>query len=463
MDNQSLPFESRSKMSRLPLQGANPDFSPRSDFLRIACERGYLHQCTDLEGLDAAAVDDAPISGYIGFDATADSLHVGSLVQIMLLRLMQRTGHRPIVLMGGGTTRIGDPSGKDESRQLLSVERIEANIKGIHRVFARFLEFDDEAESDARPGEPSRHAALGVDNADWLNTLGYIDFLREYGMHFSVNRMLGFESVRRRLDREQPLSFLEFNYMVLQAYDFVELARRHGCRLQIGGSDQWGNIVCGVELGRKTAKIGLFGLTSPLLTTAGGSKMGKSAAGAIWLNPDRCSPYEYWQYWRDCDDADVGRFLRLFTELPLEEIARLESLSGAEINEAKAILATETTALCHGRKAAIEAAATARRTFASHSAVSATGKGLPAVEVPADRLRAGIPIADLMCETGLTRTKSEARRLISGGGARVNDTPVAEETMRLDATHLNAENAIKLSAGRKRHALVRPADPSPGA
>ncbi|WP_081759364.1 tyrosine--tRNA ligase [Thioalkalivibrio sp. HK1] len=463
MDTKSPPFESPPETAGSK-PSVNPDFSPRSDFLRIAIERGYLHQCTDLEGLDAKAADDAPIAGYIGFDATADSLHVGSLVQIMLLRLMQRTGHRPIVLMGGGTTRIGDPSGKDESRQLLSAERIASNIKGIHRVFARFLEFDDPVEGDAPPGGPLKYAALGLDNADWLNALGYIDFLREYGMHFSVNRMLGFESVRRRLDREQPLSFLEFNYMVLQAYDFVELARRHACRLQIGGSDQWGNIVCGVELGRKAAKTELFGLTSPLLTTAGGAKMGKTAAGAIWLNPDRCSPYEYWQYWRNCDDADVGRFLRLFTELPLGEIARLESLAGAEINEAKAILATETTTLCHGRKAAIEAAETARRTFAAGGEnQAAMGEALPTVEVPRARLQAGIPIADLMCEAGLTRTKSEARRLIIGGGARVNDIPVAEETMRLDASHLNEEQAIKLSAGRKRHALVRAKDPSSGA
>ncbi|MBF2760468.1 MAG: tyrosine--tRNA ligase [Ectothiorhodospiraceae bacterium AqS1] len=451
-----------------PLPEAKADFSPRSDFLRIAGERGYLHQCTDIEGLDAAAGESAPISGYIGFDATADSLHVGSLVQIMLLRLMQRTGHRPIVLMGGGTTRIGDPSGKDESRQLLSEDRIEANIKGIHRVFARFLDFDDDdddeakepAEDEAHPDEPPQYAALRLDNAVWLNTLGYIDFLREYGRHFSVNRMLGFESVRRRLDREQPLSFLEFNYMVLQAYDFVELERRHGCRLQMGGSDQWGNIVCGVELGRKATQSELFGLTSPLLTTAAGAKMGKTAAGAVWLNPDRCSPYEYWQYWRNCDDADVGRFLRLFTELPLEEIARLESLAGAEINEAKAILATEATALCHGRKAAIEAAETARRTFSADRDRTKMGEALPTVELPRDRLQAGIPIADLLCEAGLTRTKSEARRLIAGGGARVNDAPVALETMRLDTSHLNEEDAIKLSAGRKRHALVRPMDAS---
>ncbi len=456
-DTPSPPFAPSAKTTSASSRCEKPDFPLRSDFLRIAIERGYLHQCTDIEGLDKLAAGNAPISGYIGFDATADSLHIGSLVQIMLLRLMQRTGHRPIVLMGGGTTRIGDPSGKDESRQLLSAEKIAANIEGIRRVFARFLEFDD----DAPKGPSSREAAITVDNADWLDDLRYIPFLREYGSHFSVNRMLGFESVRRRLDREQPLSFLEFNYMVLQAYDFVELARRYGCRLQMGGSDQWGNIVCGVELGRKAAGTELFGMTSPLLTTAGGAKMGKTAAGAIWLNPDRCSPYEYWQYWRNCDDADVGRFLRLFTELPLEEIARLESLEGAEINEAKKKLATEATALCHGRPAAIDAAETARRTFAAvGDGCAATGEGLPTLVVPSARLQAGIPIADLMCETGLTRSKSEARRLIAGGGGRLNDSPVAEETMLVDASHLNEENAIKLSAGRKRHALVRLEEPS---
>ena len=435
--------------------------SLRSQFLRTLVERGYLHQCTDLETLDTAAAS-GRISGYIGFDATADSLHVGSLVQIMMLRHMQRAGHRPIVLMGGGTTKVGDPSGKDKSRQLLSNEHIAANIAGIRRVFARFVDFGDDA-------------ALMVDNSDWLDSLGYIAFLREYGRHFSVNRMLGFESVKQRLDREQPLSFLEFNYMVLQAYDFLELGRRYGCRLQMGGSDQWGNIVCGVELGRRASGLELYGLTSPLLTTAGGAKMGKTAAGAVWLNPDRFSPYEYWQYWRNTEDADVGRFLRLFTELPLEEIARLESLEGAQINEAKAILATEATALCHGREEAEAAKETARRTFA-RSAGTAAGVvdlalepvglagveatatlagGLTTIEIPRARLDEGVPVYVLLREAGLTTSNGEARRLIRGGGARVNDERFREETGTVGPKDLSAEGAIKLSAGRKRHALVR--------
>ena len=417
--------------------------SLRSDFLRTLVERGYVHQCTDLEALDAAAVS-GQITGYIGFDATADSLHVGSLVQIMLLRHMQRTGHRPIALMGGGTTKVGDPSGKDQSRQLLSEQRIESNIAGIRRVFERFLDFEDDS-------------ALMVDNSDWLDALHYIPFLREYGRHFSVNRMLGFESVKLRLDREQPLSFLEFNYMVLQAYDFLELGRRYDCRLQMGGSDQWGNIVCGVELGRRATGLELFGLTSPLLTLASGAKMGKTAAGAVWLNPDRFSPYEYWQYWRNTEDADVGRFVRLFTELPLDEIARLEALEGAEINEAKKILATEATALCHGREAALEAAETARRTFGSEAGAGGLAGGLPTIEIPRARLDEGVAVYDLMREAGLVRSNSEARRLIRGGGARVNDEPVRDETATVGPDDLTAEGAIKLSAGRKRHALVRPA------
>ncbi|MCY4454471.1 MAG: tyrosine--tRNA ligase [Immundisolibacterales bacterium] len=417
--------------------------SLRSVFLRTLVERGYIHQCTDLEGLDAAAAS-GRITGYIGFDATADSLHVGSLVQIMLLRHMQRSGHQPIVLMGGGTTKVGDPSGKDKSRQLLSAQRIESNISGIRRVFERFLAFEDDA-------------ALMVDNADWLDALHYIPFLREYGRHFSVNRMLGFESVKLRLDREQPLSFLEFNYMVLQAYDFLELGRRYECRLQMGGSDQWGNIVCGVELGRRATGLDLYGLTSPLITLASGAKMGKTAAGAVWLNPERFSPYEYWQYWRNTEDADVGRFLRLFTELPLDEIARLEALAGAEINEAKAILATEATALCHGPEAAREAAETARRTFASGGGDAAFADGLPTIEIPRARLDDGVPLYDLLREAGLVKSNSEARRLIRGGGARVNDAPVGDETGTVGPADLTAEGAVKLSAGRKRHALVRPA------
>ena len=432
-----------------PASPAIPPASLRSEFLRTLVERGFLHQCTDLEALDAAAAS-GRVTGYIGFDATADSLHVGSLIQIMMLRHMQRTGHRPVVLMGGGTTKVGDPSGKDKSRQLLSSEHIAANIAGIRRVFERFLDFGADA-------------ALMADNSDWLDALHYIPFLREYGRHFSVNRMLGFESVKQRLDREQPLSFLEFNYMVLQAYDFLELGRRHGCRLQMGGSDQWGNIVCGVELGRRASGLALFGLTSPLLTTASGAKMGKTADGAVWLNPDRFSPYEYWQYWRNTEDADVGRFLRLFTELPLDEIARLEALEGSEINEAKAILATEATALCHGREEAEGAAETARRTFGLQATVRAgsptmmaeLSAGLPTIEIARSRLGEGVPLYDLLREAGLTKSNSEARRLIRGGGARVNDERFADETGTVGPGDLTEGGAIKLSAGRKRHALVR--------
>ena len=444
-----------------PASVAAPPASLRSEFLRTLVERGFLHQCTDLEALDAAAAS-GRVTGYIGFDATADSLHVGSLIPIMMLRHMQRTGHRPIVLMGGGTTKVGDPSGKDKSRQLFSNERIAGNIAGIRRIFERFLEFGGDA-------------ALMADNSEWLDALHYIPFLREYGRHFSVNRMLGFESVKQRLDREQPLSFLEFNYMVLQAYDFLELGRRHGCRLQMGGSDQWGNIVCGVELGRRASGLELYGLTSPLLTTASGAKMGKTADGAVWLNPDRFSPYEYWQYWRNTEDADVGRFLRLFTELPLDEVARLEALEGAEINEAKVILATEATALCHGRGAAAEAAETTRRTFGGSAGtpvepvvlqgepIVATATispatlvvGLPTIEIPRARLDADVPVYELMREVGLAKSNSEARRLIRGGGARVNDERFRDETGTVGPGDLNADGAIKLSAGRKRHALVR--------
>ena len=436
-----------------PVSVAAPPASLRSEFLRTLVERGFLHQCTDLEALDAAAAS-GRITGYIGFDATADSLHVGSLIQIMMLRHMQRAGHRPVVLMGGGTTKVGDPSGKDKSRQLLSNERIAGNIAGIRRIFERFLEFGGDA-------------ALMADNSEWLDTLRYIPFLREYGRHFSVNRMLGFESVKQRLDREQPLSFLEFNYMILQAYDFLELGRRYGCRLQMGGSDQWGNIVCGVELGRRAAGLDLYGLTSPLLTTASGAKMGKTAAGAVWLNPDRVSPYEYWQYWRNTEDADVGRFLRLFTELPLDEVVRLEALEGAEINKAKAILATEATSLCHGREAAEAAAETARSTFgprveaqASRDfpaavASAAVNARLPTIEIPRARLDEGIPVYDLLREAGLAKSNSEARRLIRGGGARVNDTPVRDEVGKVGPDDITTAGAIKLSAGRKRHALVR--------
>lgn len=411
----------------------------QSDFIRTVVERGFLHQCTDLEELDAIA-SRRVIPAYIGFDCTAPSLHAGSLVSIMLLRHFQRTGHKPIVLMGGGTTKVGDPSGRDESRQLLSDQDIADNMAGIRRVFSKFLTFGD-GDTDA----------IMVNNADWLDDLDYIPFLRDFGRHFSVNRMLSFDSVKMRLEREQPLSFLEFNYMILQAYDFLELARRLDCDLQMGGSDQWGNIVNGVELARRVDGRSLFGLTTPLLTTASGTKMGKTAAGAMWLSDDLASPYDYWQYWRNAEDADVGRFLKLFTDLPLDEITRLESLEGAEINEAKIILANEVTALCHGADAARSAAETARQTFVG----GAAGDDLPSIEVPRDGLEAGIPAYELFCRAGLVASNSEARRLIKGGGARVNNVAITSETRSISAADLDSEGAIKLSAGKKRHALVR--------
>ncbi|MGZ8351352.1 MAG: tyrosine--tRNA ligase [Allosphingosinicella sp.] len=413
--------------------------SPRSEFVRAVVERGYLHQCTDLEGLDALAAE-APIPAYIGFDCTAPSLHVGSLVPIMLLRRLQRAGHKPIVLMGGGTTRIGDPSGRDEARRLLTDEEIAANMAGIRQVFARFLDFGD-----------GPAGAVMVNNADWLDHLAYIPFLRDYGRHFSVNRMLTFESVKLRLEREQPLSFLEFNYMVLQAYDFVELARRHGCVLQMGGSDQWGNIVSGVELARRIDGRQLYGLTAPLMTTASGAKMGKTAAGAVWLSADMLSPYEYWQFWRNAEDADVGRFLRLFTELPLAEIERLERLQGAELNEAKVVLADEATRLAHGEAARAAAAETARRTFAEGSA----GEDLPTLEVGRAELNSGVPAFELFRRAGLAASNGEARRLIKGGGAKLNNDPVSEETRAVTVADLDAGGILKLSAGKKRHAIVR--------
>jgi len=412
---------------------------PRSDFLREITGRGFLHQCTDLAGLDARA-ETGPIAAYIGFDCTADSLHVGSLVPIMMLRWLQKTGHKPIVLMGGGTTKIGDPSGKDESRQLLSEDQIQANMAGIRRIFDRYLVFGD------GPAD-----AIMIDNADWLDRLNYVDFLREYGRHFSVNQMLAFDSVKLRLEREQHLSFLEFNYMVLQSYDFLEISRRHDCVLQMGGSDQWGNIVSGVDLGRRLDRKSLFGLTTPLITTASGAKMGKTAQGAVWLNEARLSAYDYWQYWRNTEDADVGRFLRLFTELPETEIARLEALEGVEINEAKKQLANEVTKLCHGAAAAEAAAETARRTFED----GALGQDLPTIEVPRDRLAQGIPAYELLRESGLTASNGEARRLIKGGGARINDAAIDNDSRAVELGDLNEDGLIKLSAGKKRHALVR--------
>lgn len=413
---------------------------PRSAFLRALTARGYVHQCTHIDSLDRAA-DDGALAAYIGFDATADSLHVGSLVQIMLLRRLQQTGHKPIVLLGGGTTRIGDPSGRDSSRQMLSDEIIEKNKRSIQGIFESFLKFGD-GPSDA----------VLVDNADWLAELDYLDFLRDYGRFFSVNRMLASDSVKRRLDREQPLSFLEFNYMVLQAYDFLELARRRGCVLQMGGSDQWGNIVAGVELARRVDGRALFGLTAPLIETASGAKMGKTAEGAVWLNADRLSPWDYWQFWRNTEDADVGRFLRLFTDLPLEEIVRLERLEGREINEAKKILADAATTLRHGADAAQAAAETARRTFDD----GAHGDALPSVAVNRAELAAGIAAFRLFRVAGLCASNAEARRLIRGGGARVNGVAVASEDRTVSDADIAADGTIKLSAGRKRHVLIRP-------
>jgi len=414
----------------------------KSDFLRELDQRGFVHQCTDADGLDAVS-SESPITAYIGFDCTADSLHVGSLTQIMLLHWLQHYGHRPIVLMGGGTTKVGDPSGKDDSRQLLSEAEIAANMAGIRRIFDRYLTFGD------GPGD-----AVMANNADWLDGLTYIEFLRDYGRHFSVNRMLTFDSVRLRLEREHPLTFLEFNYMVLQAYDFLELARRYDCVLQMGGSDQWGNIVNGVELGRRIDQRTLYGLTSPLITTAAGAKMGKTAEGAVWLNAERVSPYDYWQFWRNCDDADVGRFLRLFTLMPLGEIGRLERLGGAEINDAKKVLANEATALCHGREAADAAAETARRTFEG----GGHGDDLPTLEVSRGELEAGVAAYELLCRAGLTASNGEARRLIKGGGGRLNNEPIVDETAVITLNDGGRDGLIKLSAGKKRHALVRVVD-----
>jgi tyrosyl-tRNA synthetase len=413
--------------------------TPRSSFLSTATDRGFVHQCTDFEALDER-LRGGSLTGYLGYDCTADSLHVGNLLGIMLLRLFQKCGHKPIVLMGGGTTRIGDPSGKDEQRQLLDDAEIARNMAGIRSVFAKFIEFGD-GPSDA----------IMANNADWLDGLRYIPLLRDVGRHFSVNRMLTQDSVRLRLERDQPLSFLEFNYPILQAYDFVELARRFGCELQIGGSDQWGNIVGGVELGRRLDGRTLFGLTTPLIATASGAKMGKSVGGAVWLNAERLSPYEYWQFWRNTEDADVGRFLRLFTELPLDEIARLEALAGSEINEAKKVLATEATALCHGREAAEAAAGTAQAVFES----GGSGSELPQIALSRDQLARGVPAFELFCRAGLAASNGEARRLIRGGGARINDAVVESETRAVSLYDLDPLGNIKLSAGRKRHALVR--------
>ncbi|MFP4275552.1 MAG: tyrosine--tRNA ligase [Paracoccaceae bacterium] len=411
-------------------------YHPKSDFLRVMIERGYMADCTDLQGLDDALIAGV-VPAYIGFDATAKSLHVGSLIQIMMLRWLQKTGHKPITLMGGGTTKVGDPSFRAEERPLLTPDQIAANIAGIKRVFQSYVTYGEGAGD-----------ALMVDNAEWLDGLNYLEFLRDIGRHFSVNRMLSFESVKSRLDREQSLSFLEFNYMILQAYDFVELHRRYGCRLQMGGSDQWGNIVNGIDLGRRVEDVALFGLTSPLLTTADGRKMGKSAAGAVWLDAEMLSPYEFWQFWRNTMDADVGRFLKLYTELPVEECDRLGALGGAEINEAKVVLAREVTTLLHGAAAAAAAETTARDVFERGGA----GEALPTLTLRAAELEGGISVVQLLVRAGLAKSGKDAKRLIAENGARMDDALLTDPGLVLDAAALAAP--VKLSAGKKRHALV---------
>jgi len=412
----------------------------KSDFLNVLAARGFIHQVSEPDALDALAREKA-ITAYIGFDCTAPSLHIGSLLPIMLLYWLQQTGHRPIALMGGGTTRVGDPSGKDESRRLLTDEMINENLKGIRAIFDKFLKFENTGGN-----------AVMANNADWLNTLNYIDFLRDVGRHFSINRMLSFDSVKLRLDRQQELSFLEFNYMILQAYDFVELYRRYGCVLQMGGSDQWGNIVSGIDLGRRLENAQLFALTAPLITTSSGAKMGKTAAGAVWLNADLVSPYEYWQYWRNTEDADVERFLKLFTVLPLGEIARLAALRGQDINEAKKVLATEATALVHGRAAAEEAAATARTTFEE----GGLGANLPTVEVPRGEVSSGLGVLAAFVKAGLAASNGEVRRAIANNAILVNDVRVTSDKAVIGEVDVTPEGVVKLSLGRKRHVLLKP-------
>ena len=412
----------------------------KSEFLQVLADRGFIHQVSEPEALDQRAAA-SPITAYIGFDCTAPSLHVGSLLPIMMLYWMQQTGHQPIALMGGGTTRVGDPSGKDESRRILTDGDIGGNLIGIRAVFDKFLKFEGAGGN-----------AIMANNADWLNGLNYIDFLREVGRHFSVNRMLSFDSVKLRLDRQQELSFLEFNYMILQAYDFVELHKRTGCILQMGGSDQWGNIVSGIDLGRRMLGAQLFALTTPLLATSSGAKMGKTAAGAVWLDAGLVSPYDYWQYWRNTEDGDVTRFLKLFTVLPLAEIDRLAALKGAEINEAKKVLATEATALVHGRAAAEEAAETARRTFEEGTLAEA----LPTVELGRAELDTGVGVLGAFVKAGLVSSNGDARRQIKGGGLKVNDATVTDEKLTLTSANLTPEGVIKLSLGKKRHVLLKP-------
>jgi len=414
----------------------------RSDFLTILTERGFIHQCSDPQGVDALARD-GKVVAYVGYDCTAPSLHIGHLLSIMMLHWLQKTGAgKPIALMGGGTTRVGDPSGRDETRKILTLETIEDNKNQIKTVFSKFLSF----------GESPRDALM-LDNAEWLTGLNYIEFLRDVGRHMSVNRMLSMDSVKMRLEREQELSFIEFNYMLLQAYDFAALARRYGCNLQMGGSDQWGNIVTGIDLGRRMGvEHQLYALTCPLLTTASGAKMGKTASGAVWLNEAQLSAYDYWQYWRNTEDADVERFLKLFTTLPLDEVAKLAALGGAEINEAKKVLATEATALVHGRERAEAAAETARQAFEQ----GATAAGLPTVEVGAVALKDGLGLLSLFVEAGLVASTSEARRQIKGGGLKVNDAVVTDEKAKLSDADLTPEGVIKLSLGKKKHVLVKP-------
>jgi len=424
-----------------PFSGKERMSSFKSDFLRIMSERGFIHQTSDDAGLDKLFSTET-VSAYIGFDPTAPSLHAGGLIQIMMLYWMQQTGHRPVALMGGGTGMVGDPSFKDEARKLMTVDAIQSNIDGIKKVFSNYLTFG-EGKTDA----------LMLNNAEWLLPLNYLEFLRDVGQHFSVNRMLSFDSVKQRLEREQSLSFLEFNYMILQAYDFVELNRRYGVRLQMGGSDQWGNIVNGIDLGHRLGTPQLYALTTPLLTTASGAKMGKSLSGAVWLNADLLSPYDFWQYWRNTEDADVGRFLKLYTTLPLAEIARLGALGGSEINEAKKVLATEVTALLHGREAAEAAGETARKTFEE----GVTADSLPTVDVDRAKLEAGIGILSLFVSAGLSASNGEARRHVQGGAVRLNDQPVSDERRMVTLEDLNPQNVLKLSLGRKKHILVRPA------
>lgn len=412
----------------------------KSDFLNVLQSRGLVHQVSDPDALDAACCK-GPVTAYVGYDATATSLHIGNLISVTMLHWFQQTGHRPITLMGGGTSMVGDPSFRDDQRSLLTPETINANIEGIKKIFSRMLSYD---------GGPT--GALMVNNADWLLKLNYVAFLREVGRHFSVNRMLSFDSVKLRLDRDQSLSFLEFNYMIMQGYDFVELNRRYGCVLQMGGSDQWGNIINGVDLSHRMGGPQLYALTTPLLTTSSGAKMGKTAKGAVWLNGDLFSPYDFWQYFRNTEDADVGRFLKIFTRLPLDDIAKLAALGGAEINEAKKILATEATAIVHGREAATAATETARKTFEE----GAIAESLPTLDIPGAELDAGIGVLSVFVKAGFVASNGEARRQIKGGGLRVNDIAVIDEKMALTPAQLTPEGVIKLSMGRKKHVLLRP-------